>query len=174
MPATETLTAKALPDGACIRPATPADLHAIIGLIRELAEYEKLLDAVVLDPEVLHAQLFADTPAAEVVILEKDSAAIGMALFFHNFSTFLGRRGLYLEDLYVQPAQRGHGYGKALMVYLAQLAVARGCGRFEWAVLDWNEPAIRFYRSLGAVAQDEWTVQRVSGEALQVLASAGN
>lgn len=174
MPATEILTAKPLADGACIRPAQASDLPAIIGLIRELAEYEKLLDAVVLDPEVLHAQLFGATPAAEVVILEKNSGAIGMALFFHNFSTFLGRRGLYLEDLYVQPAQRGHGYGKALMVYLAQLAVTRGCGRFEWAVLDWNQPAIDFYRSLGAVAQDEWTVQRVSGAALQALASCSD
>jgi GNAT superfamily N-acetyltransferase len=171
MPHTEAAAPRQLADGTLIRPAVAADLDAIIGLIRELAEYEKLLEAVTLEPQVLHAQLFGDTPAAEVVILEKDGATIGMALFFHNFSTFLGRRGLYLEDLYVQPAQRGHGYGKALMVYLARLAVARGCGRFEWSVLDWNEPAIRFYRTLGAEPQEEWTVQRISGEALQALAA---
>lgn len=160
-----------LADGACIRPAVPTELPNIIGLIRELADYERLLHAVVLDPEVLAAQLFGPKPAAEVVLLERDAHIVGMALYFHNFSTFLGRRGLYLEDLYVQPAQRGRGYGKALMVYLARLALARGCGRFEWAVLDWNQPAIEFYRSLGAVAQDDWTVQRVSGAALQALAA---
>lgn len=170
-----------LSDGACIRPARPDELPQIIGLIRELAEYERLLDAVVLDPAVLAEQLFGDRPGAEVVLLERSATGpdpasasrpqiVGMALFFHNFSTFLGRRGLYLEDLFVQPAQRGRGYGKALMVYLARLALARGCGRFEWAVLDWNTPAIEFYRSLGAVPQDEWTVQRLSGEALRKLA----
>jgi GNAT superfamily N-acetyltransferase len=161
-----------LADGARIRPARADELPEIIGLIRALAEYERLLDAVVLEPEVLRAQLFGEQPGAEVVLVERaDRQVVGMALFFHNFSTFLGRRGLYLEDLFVQPSERGRGYGKALMTYLARLAVARGCGRFEWAVLDWNQPAIDFYRALGAVAQDDWTVQRVSGEALARLAS---
>ena len=163
---------ESLSDGSCIRPAHADELPVIIGLIRALAEYEKLLDAVVLEPAELHAQLFGDRPGAEVVLVVRgDAEVVGMALFFHNFSTFLGRRGLYLEDLFVLPSERGRGYGKALMVYLARLAIARGCGRFEWAVLDWNTPAIDFYRSLGALPQDEWTVQRVTGAALAQLAA---
>lgn len=164
---------EALADGARIRPARPDELPVIIELIRALAEYERLLDAVVLEPAVLQEQLFGAQPGAEVVLVERAAGeVVGMALFFHNFSTFLGRRGLYLEDLFVQPSERGRGYGKALMTYLARLAVARGCGRFEWAVLDWNQPAIDFYRALGAVAQDDWTVQRVSGAALTRLAES--
>jgi predicted acetyltransferase len=119
----------------------------------------------------LAAQLFGDTPAAEVVIAEVDGQPAGFALFFHNFSTFLGKRGLYLEDLYVKPEYRGLGLGRRLMVHLAGLAIARDCGRFEWSVLDWNAPAIAFYRELGAQPMDQWTVQRVSGDALHALAA---
>jgi len=125
----------------------------------------------VADEAALATRLFGEHPAAEVVIAEVDGQPAGFALFFHNFSTFLGQRGLYLEDLFVRPQYRGLGLGKRLMVHLAQLAMQRDCGRFEWSVLDWNEPAIRFYRSLGAAGLDEWTVQRVSGDALRTLAA---
>jgi GNAT superfamily N-acetyltransferase len=121
---------------------------------------------------LLEQHLFGPRPAAEVVIAHVDGQPAGFALFFHNFSTFLGQPGLYLEDLFVLPPYRGLGLGRRLMVHLAQLAVARGCGRFEWSVLDWNAPAIRFYRGLGAVGMEEWTVQRVSGDALRALAAA--
>lgn len=153
-----------------LRPATRADIPQILDFIRGLAEYEKLAHEAVATPALLETHLFGERPAAEVVIADADGVPAGFALFFHSFSTFLGQPGLYLEDLFVLPSQRGLGIGRQLMVHLAQLAVARGCGRFEWSVLDWNEPAIRLYRSLGAVGLDEWTVQRVTGEALQTLA----
>lgn len=156
-----------------IRPAVREDVDQILAFIRELAEYEKLAHEAVADEAGLAAQLFGDTPRAEVLIAEVNGAPAGFALFFHNFSTFVGKPGLYLEDLFVRPAFRGLGLGKTLMVRLAQLAVERDCGRFEWSVLDWNQPAIDFYRSLGAVGMDEWTVQRVAGDALQALATRG-
>jgi GNAT superfamily N-acetyltransferase len=154
-----------------IRPATADDVPLIRALIGELAEYERLADAAVATDDNLHAQLFGAQPAAEVLIGEVDGEAAGFALFFHNFSTFLGKRGLYLEDLFVRPTFRGSGLGKHLMATLARIAVQRDCGRFEWSVLDWNEPAIGFYRTLGAVGMDEWTVQRLEGDALRALAS---
>ncbi|HET7773757.1 MAG TPA: GNAT family N-acetyltransferase [Burkholderiaceae bacterium] len=158
-----------------IRAATPADVPRVMALIRALAEYEKLSHMVVADEATLHAHLFGTRPYVEVVMAcegtGSDEVAVGFALFFHNYSTFLGRPGLYLEDLFIEPAYRGRGYGKALMVHLARLAVERGCGRFEWSVLDWNQPSIDFYRTLGAVGMDEWKLQRVTGEALVRLAS---
>jgi GNAT superfamily N-acetyltransferase len=153
-----------------IRAAVPTDAGLILAFIRELAEYEQLAHDMVADEAGLATQLFGPTPRAEVLIAEVGGAPAGFALFFHNFSTFVGKPGLYLEDLFLRPAFRGHGLGKRLMVRLAQIAVERDCGRFEWSVLDWNTPAIDFYRSLGAVGMDEWTVQRVSGEALRALA----
>ncbi len=154
-----------------LRAATPGDVGLILALIRELAEFEALAHEAVADEATLGEQLFGERPAAEVVIAEVDGQAAGFALFFHSFSTFLGRRGLYLEDLFVRPAFRGLGVGRRLMAHLASLALARGCGRFEWSVLDWNEGAIRFYRSLGARGMDGWTVQRVDGPALRALAA---
>ncbi|TXI47865.1 MAG: GNAT family N-acetyltransferase [Lysobacter sp.] len=164
----------AAPTDIRIRPATPADTALILALIRELAEYEKLAHEAVADEAGLAAQLFGPTPRAEVLIVEVEGKPAGFALFFHNFSTFVGKPGLYLEDLFVRPAFRGRGLGKRLMVRLAQIAVERDCGRFEWSVLDWNTPAIDFYRSLGAVGMDDWTVQRVSGVALRALAASGS
>lgn len=157
-------------DAVVLRAARRDDVPLVLTLIRELAEFERLADAVVADVAVLEDALFGATPAAEVVIADVNGAPAGFALYCHNFSTFLGRRGLYLEDLYVRPAFRGHGLGQRLMQHLAALAVARGCGRFEWSVLDWNAAAIGFYRTLGAVGQDAWTVQRVEGDALHRLA----
>ena len=154
-----------------IRPATIDDVPLIRALIAELAEYERLADAAVATDDDLRAQLFGAQPAAEVLIGEVDGEPAGFALFFHNFSTFLGKRGLYLEDLFVRPAFRGSGLGKHLMATLARIAVQRDCGRFEWSVLDWNAPAIGFYRKLGATGLDEWTVQRLEGDALHALAS---
>ena len=154
-----------------IRPATVEDVALVAQLIRELAEYERLADAAVATEADLREQLFGERPAAEVLVAEADGEPAGFALFFHTFSTFLGKRGLYLEDLFVRPAFRGLGLGRHLMAALARIAVQRGCGRFEWSVLDWNEPAIGFYRALGASAMDEWTVQRLQGEALRALAS---
>ena len=153
-----------------IRPASIDDVPLIRALIAELAEYERLADAAVATDDDLRAQLFGAQPAAEVLIGEVDGQAAGFALFFHNFSTFLGKRGLYLEDLFVRPELRGRGIGKRLMVHLARVAVERGYGRFEWSVLDWNTPAIDFYRSIGARPMDEWTVQRIDGQALRELA----
>ncbi|PBJ84037.1 N-acetyltransferase [Lysobacteraceae bacterium NML93-0399] len=153
-----------------LRPACVDDVPAVLAMIRELAEYERLADAVVADEARLRAALFGPEPAAEVVMADVDGAPAGFALFFHTFSTFLGRRGLYLEDLFVRPAYRGRGIGLALMRHLAALALARDCGRFEWTVLDWNAPAIGFYRRLGAVAQSDWTVQRLEGASLRALA----
>jgi GNAT superfamily N-acetyltransferase len=156
-----------------IRPATSADLPLIAELIRALAEYEKLAEEVRFDEAVLAEKLFGQRPYAEVLIGEVDGAAMGFALFFHNFSTFEGRPGIYLEDLFVRPEARGKGLGKALLVELARIAVERGCARLEWWVLDWNEPAIGFYRSLGARPMDEWTVMRVDGTALAALSGSG-
>ena len=153
-----------------IRPAVPEDLELIIGFIRALADYERLADAVVLDPVQLGCHLFGDKPMAEVLIGEIDGAPHGFALFFHNFSTFAGKPGIYLEDLFVDPEARGSGLGKALLARLAQLAMERGRARLEWSVLDWNEPSIAFYKSLGAKAMDEWTVYRMDGHALEALA----
>lgn len=156
-----------------VRGATPADVAEIAALIRELAEYERLAREVVLSEAALREHLFGARPYAEALIAEDAGAVAGFALFFHNYSTFLGKPGLYLEDLFVRPAHRGRGLGKALLRELARLAIARGCGRVEWSVLDWNEPSIAFYRSLGAVAMDEWTVYRLSGDALAALGSGG-
>jgi GNAT superfamily N-acetyltransferase len=153
-----------------IRAAAPADIAAIRQLIVDLAVYEREPDAVKASAADLHAALFGDRPLAEAVLAEIDGVPVGLALFFTNFSTWSGKGGLYLEDLFVKPEARGAGIGKALLVHLAGIAVARGYGRFEWSVLDWNTPAIGFYTALGAKAQDEWTVMRVSGDALVKLA----
>lgn len=153
-----------------IRAAIAADVPTIVSLIGELAEYEHLEHEVVLDEGELHRHLFGPRPYAEVLIAEIDGAVAGFALFFHNFSTFLGRPGIYLEDLFVRPEVRGRGLGRSLFAELGRLARDRGCGRIEWAVLDWNEPSIEFYRSLGAVALDEWTTYRLTGDAMHALA----
>ncbi|HVJ03666.1 MAG TPA: GNAT family N-acetyltransferase [Sphingomonas sp.] len=152
-----------------IRPATPADVPLILQLVRELAEYEREPDAVVATEAMLHEALF-ERRFAESVIAEIEGRPVGFALFFHNFSTWTGRPGIYLEDLYVTPDARGGGAGKALLRHVAGLALDRGCGRFEWAVLDWNQPAIDFYRAMGARPMDEWIIQRVTGDALVRLA----
>jgi GNAT superfamily N-acetyltransferase len=149
-----------------IRPAAADDTPTIFRLIRQLAEYAKLSQEVVLEERQLHEHLFGPRPWAEALLAEDAGQVVGFALFFHNYSTFAGKPGLYLEDLFVEPAHRGKGHGKALFQAVAQLAVERGCGRMEWSVLDWNEPAARFYRSLGAKAMDEWTVYRLAGDAL--------
>jgi GNAT superfamily N-acetyltransferase len=154
-----------------VREASADDVPLILTLIGELAEYERLSHEVVATEDSLQEWLFGDKPVAEVLIAESGTEAAGFALFFHSFSTFLGRPGIYLEDLYVRPAFRGRGMGKAMLVHLAKLARERGCGRLEWSVLDWNEPSIRFYASLGAVAMNDWTVHRVTGEALDRLAA---
>ena len=159
---------------ACtIRYARPADVPTIVGLIRQLAEYERLAHLVTATEGALHEHLFGERPYCEVLLAEVEGAAVGFALFFHNYSTFLARPGIYLEDLFVVPEARGRGYGKALLSGLARLAVERKCGRIEWSVLDWNEPSIRFYRALGAIPMDEWTVFRVTGTALTALAAIG-
>ncbi len=155
-----------------IRSATRADVPVILSLIRELAEYERAPDEVVATEEDLTQQLFGDHPAAEVLLGEEAGEPNSFALFFHNFSTWTGRRGVYLEDLFVRPAVRGKGYGKALLVRLAEIARERDCGRMEWAVLDWNEPAIQFYRKLGAQPNDEWTIFRLTREKIAELADA--
>ena len=156
-----------------IAAATERDVPLILELIKGLASYERLAHEVMATEDGLRATLFGARPDAEVVIAWAGDEATGFALFFHNYSTFLGRRGLYLEDLFVRPAWRGRGLGRRLLAHLAALAVERGCGRFEWAVLDWNEDAIRFYRSVGAVSMDDWTTYRLTGEALARFASAG-
>lgn len=150
--------------------ATREDVPLVLSLIRELARYERLEHEVVADEATLERELF-DERGAEVVFAVVGRREVGFALFFHNFSTFLGRRGLYLEDLYVRPEFRGRGVGTALIRELARIACERGCGRLEWWCLDWNEPSIRFYRSLGAVPMDEWTVFRISGDTLRELGS---
>ncbi len=157
--------------GTRVREASGEDVPLILSFIRELAAYEKLSHEVVATEEALQESLFGERRYAEVLIAEHDGAPAGFALFFHNFSTFLGKPGIYLEDLYVNPAFRGAGIGKKLLVSLASLAKRRGCGRLEWWVLDWNEPSIGFYMSLGATAMDDWTVYRVTGAALEDLAT---
>ncbi len=153
-----------------IRPAQETDLDTIIELIHALADYEREPDAVELERETLRRHLFGPRPYAEVLIAETDAGeSAGFALFFHNFSTWKGKPGIWLEDLFVRPELRGHGYGRALLASLAALAVERDCGRLEWSVLDWNEPSIGFYRSLGALAMDEWTTYRLTGDALSSL-----
>lgn len=156
-----------------IRTATPDDVALILNLVRELAEYEREPDAVTATEPMLTAALFGAKPHAEAVIAEAEGTPVGFALFFHNFSTWTGKPSLYLEDLYVRAEARGQGAGKALLQHLAGIALDRDCGRFEWSVLDWNTPAIDFYRAMGAQAMDEWTVQRVSGDALVALAGRG-
>jgi GNAT superfamily N-acetyltransferase len=154
-----------------ISPASIDDIPLILALIKELAEYEKLSHMVVATEDMLREQLFDTQPVAQVVIAREKNIPVGFALFFWNFSTFLGKPGLYLEDLFVRPEFRAKGYGKSLLLHLATIAKKRGCGRFEWSVLDWNEPAIKFYESLGAVKRPEWNLYRVTGAALDHLAS---
>ncbi len=154
---------------AQLRPATIDDAPLILQFIRELAEYERMLDDVVATEEMLRESLFGQRPAAEVILCHEGEVPAGFALFFHNYSTFRGKSGIYLEDLFVRPAFRGRGYGKLLLATLAKLALERNCARLEWSVLDWNTPAINFYKSLGAVPMDEWTVYRLTGEALEGL-----
>ena len=153
-----------------IRAATEADVPLILQFIRDLAEYERLADRVVATEDLLRTTLFGEPRFAEVIFGEADGQPVAFALFFHNFSTFLGQPGIYLEDLFVKPQFRGRGYGKAMLARLAAIAKSRNCGRLEWAVLNWNTPAIDFYKSLGAVPMDEWQVYRLTGEALEKLA----
>src|SRR6266478_9338055 len=155
-----------------IRPATVADVPVILELIRELATYERAPNAVTATKEQLVDVLFGPRPAAEVVLALEEEMPVGFAVFFHNFSTWLGQPGLYLEDLFVKPEERGKGYGRALLVHLGKIARERGCGRMEWAVLNWNEPAIKFYRALGAKPVDEWTVYRLTGDEINALAES--
>ncbi len=152
--------------------AEEQDTALLLRFIRALAEYEKMLDQVTATEELLREWLF-EKKVAEAFFALEDGKEVGLALYFHNFSTFLGKAGIYLEDLFVLPEYRGKGYGKAILTRLGQIALERGCGRLEWACLDWNQPSIDFYRSLGAVPMDEWTVYRVSGDALKSLAGAG-
>ena len=158
---------------ATIRAATPADVGAIHALMYELAEFEKLTHLFTGTAEGLADALFGTRPAAEALVAEDAGRIVGYALFFHNYSTFLSRRGLYLEDLYVQPSQRGTGLGTAMLRALAAIAIERGCARFEWTVLDWNTPAIGFYEKLGATVLPDWRVVRMTGEALEQLAAPG-
>jgi GNAT superfamily N-acetyltransferase len=153
-----------------IRPATPSDVPALLGLVRELAEYEREPDAVEATEDQLHEVLFGSSPAVFCDLVEIDHEVVGMAIWFLNFSTWLGRHGIYLEDLYVTPTHRGAGHGKALLTHLARRCVGAGYGRLEWSVLDWNRPAIDFYIGLGAIPMDEWTTHRVTGDALTALA----
>jgi len=154
-----------------IERATERDVSVVLHMIKELAEYERMSDQVVATESGLREALFGGQRSAEVLLAYADDQPAGFALFFHNFSTFLGRRGLYLEDLFVKPERRGAGIGKRLLVELARISVERNCGRFEWSVLDWNEPAIGFYKKLGAAPMDEWTIFRVTGDALTRLAA---
>ena len=155
-----------------IRPATVADVRVILELIRALATFERAPNAVTATEATLTEVLFGEKPAAEVLLLFENRTAVGFAVFFHNFSTWLGRHGLYLQDLFVKPEYRGRGYGRALLVQLAKIALDRGCGRMEWAVLDWNEPAIQFYGKLGAKPMDEWTVFRLTRDGIARLADS--
>lgn len=156
----------------CIRTATVDDVPLILQFIKELAEYEKLANDVTATEELLRNNLFGSRQTAEVLLGFEDAEPAGFALFFHNFSTFIGKPGIYLEDLFVRPKFRGRGYGKALMVQIARTAVQRDCGRFEWSVLNWNTPSIEFYRSLGAKPMSEWTVQRLTRKEIEALAEA--
>src|SRR6266851_8292189 len=155
-----------------IRPATIVDVPIILQLIRDLATYERAPGEVAATEEQLVDVLFGERPVAEVLLAFEDKMPIGFAVFFHNFSTWLGRAGLYLEDLFVRPEDRGKGYGRALLVHLAKIAAERGCGRMEWAVLDWNEPAIKFYRALGAAPNAEWTIFRLTRDKIEKLANS--
>jgi GNAT superfamily N-acetyltransferase len=155
-----------------IEPARQQDVPLILRLIKGLADYEKLAHEVMATEEGLRATLFGPNPAAEVIVAYAENEPVGFALFFHNYSTFLGKRGLYLEDLFVLPDWRGRGAGRALLTHLAKIAADRDCGRFEWSVLDWNEPAINFYKSLGAQPMDEWTIFRLAGQGLRRLAGS--
>ena len=157
-----------------IRPARVEDVPLILELIRDLATYERAPKEVTATEEQLVAVLFGEKPVAEVLLAFEGKSAVGFAVFFHNFSTWLGRPGLYLEDLFVKPKKRGKGYGRALLVDLAKIALERGCGRMEWAVLNWNEPAIKFYRALGAKPMNEWTVFRLTREEIAKLGTAGD
>ncbi len=148
-----------------IRPVEPHEAGLVLDFIKRLADYEKCADEVVADEATLYHSLFVEH-SAEVVFAEEEGTVVGFAIFFHNFSTFVGRKGLYLEDLFVLPEKRGRGYGKALLKYLARVAVERNCGRMEWICLDWNKPAIEVYRSIGAIPMDEWTVQRMDESVL--------
>jgi GNAT superfamily N-acetyltransferase len=156
-----------------IEPGTPADVPVILGLIRRLAEYEKLAHEVTATEQDIRETLFGKKPAAEVLLAYSGDAPVGFAVFFQSFSTFVGKPGLYLEDLFVVPEWRRKGVGSLLLARLAALAVARGCGRFEWAVLDWNEPALRFYKNLGARVMDDWRICRLTGDALRRVADRG-
>ena len=160
-----------MPSPVTIAPAKPGDVPTILSLIRELAEYEKLLDRVSATEASLRRDLFGQRPYAEVLMGRLDGRAVGYALFFHSYSTFLARPGIYLEDVYVQPASRGRGVGKALLRGIARIARDRGCGRIEWSVLNWNKPSIDFYLSLGAQPLGEWTMYRMNQEALEKLAT---
>jgi GNAT superfamily N-acetyltransferase len=160
--------------GLHLRAATEDDVSLLLELVRQLAAYEKLAHEVVATEASLRDALFRGRRVAEAVIAECSGQPVGFALFFHNFSTFLGQPGLYLEDLFVLPEHRGRGHGQALLTHLAKIAQARGCGRFEWSVLDWNEDAIGFYRKAGAVPMSDWTVFRLSGDALTRLATSHN
>jgi GNAT superfamily N-acetyltransferase len=153
-----------------IRQATERDVPVLLSFIRQLAEYERMSNEAVLTEEILRESLFGPRPAAEALLGYSGDTPVAFAVFFHNFSTFLGRAGMYLEDLFVVPEMRGKGFGRAMLVELAKIARERKCGRFEWAVLDWNESAVKFYKSLGAVPMDEWTIFRVTGGALDRLA----
>jgi ribosomal protein S18 acetylase RimI-like enzyme len=157
-----------------IKKASIEDMPLILSFIKELAQYEKLLHEVVATESLLQEALFSDKARAEVIIGYMNNSPVSFAVFFHNFSTFVGRSGLYLEDLYVKPDARKLGIGQKMLTYLARLAKERNCGRFEWSVLDWNEPAIHFYKKLGAKAMDEWTVYRVSGDELDQLAKTSS
>jgi GNAT superfamily N-acetyltransferase len=159
-------------DAVTIRPASEHEVPVILQFIRDLARYEHLEHELVATEESLRATLFGNRPFAEVAFACLEGEPVGFALFFHNYSTFLGRPGIYLEDLFVRPEARGKGVGRKLLTWLAATAVSRNCGRLEWAVLNWNEPSIRFYRNLGAVPLDEWTTYRVTGPALLQLANA--
>lgn len=154
-----------------IRPATKADAQVIVELIRQLADYEKLSHEAVMTPELIEKNVF-ENGYAHVLLVEENEAIIGFALYFFNFSTFLGKPGLYLEDLFIEPQHRGKGYGKQLLIELARIAVEKECGRMEWIVLDWNTPSIEFYKSLGAFPLDEWTVYRLTEDKMRILASA--
>jgi GNAT superfamily N-acetyltransferase len=159
-------------DSFAIQPAQLSDLPIILQLIRDLATYERAPNDVSATEDQLRRVLFGEKPSAEVLIAREGDEPVGFAVFFHNFSTWLGRPGLYLEDLFVKPERRGKGYGRALLQHLARIAHERGCGRMEWAVLDWNDPAIQFYRKLGAKPMDDWTVFRLTGDGIKELAQA--
>jgi len=166
------VSARDLAGGAVLREAQPADVPGILALIQALAVYEREPDAVENTPELLTETLFGADPRAFAHVVERDGTVVGIAIWFLTYSTWTGRHGIWLEDLYVDETERGGGYGKALMAALAALCVERGYSRFEWTVLDWNAPSIAFYRSLGATPQDEWTTQRLTGDALEALARA--